>query len=217
MDKTLPKNLIPDHWKNFYSTAIDPIIKFFIRINANPNVFTTIGFLVSIVAAYFAAKGSFRIGSLILLVSGICDTIDGKVARASGKTTRFGALYDSSLDRYAEVLYFLGMAVYFVHAEWYKTSVAIFMGLGGSMMVSYVKARAEGLGFKCDVGLLQRPERILILAAGGLIHPNALATSIWIIAVMANFTAIQRIVHIRKKDGKKARRTCKSGGRLPWY
>jgi len=204
MDKTLPNAIIPDHWKTFYSTAISPVIDFFIRINANPNVFTTIGFLVSIGAAYFASKGSFRIASLILLLSGICDTIDGKVARASGKTTKFGALYDSSLDRYAEVLYFLGLAIFFVHAEWYKTSVAIFLGLSGSMMVSYVRARAEGLGFECKVGLLQRPERILLLAAGGLIHPYALVTAIWIIAIGANFTAIQRIVHIRSKDGKPA-------------
>ncbi|NQT26638.1 CDP-alcohol phosphatidyltransferase family protein [candidate division KSB1 bacterium] len=202
MDKTLPKKIIPDRWKDYYSTAINPVINFFIRIDANPNMFTSIGFLVSIVAAYFAAKGSFRIASLILLGSGICDTIDGKVARASGKTSKFGALYDSSLDRYAEVFYFLGLAVFFVHAEWYRTSVAIFFGLGGSMMVSYVRARAEGLGFECNVGLLQRPERILLLAVGGLIHPYALVTAIWIIAIMANFTAVQRIVHIWKQDGK---------------
>jgi CDP-diacylglycerol--glycerol-3-phosphate 3-phosphatidyltransferase len=202
MAKALPKNLIPDYWKTSYSAAINPIINFCIRIGANPNMFTTIGFLVSIFAAYFAAKGSFRIASLILLLSGICDTIDGKVARASGKTTKFGALYDSSLDRYAEVLYFLGMAIYFVHEEWYKTSVAIFLGLGGSMMVSYVRARAEGLGFACSVGMFQRPERILLLAAGGLIHPYALAAAVWIIAIMSNFTAAQRIVYIRNQDGK---------------
>lgn len=201
MDRTLPKQLIPEHWKTFYSTAIDPVINFFIRLNANPNMFTTLGFLVSIAAAYFAAQGSFRIASLLLLLSGVCDTFDGKVARAGGRTTKFGALYDSSLDRYAEVLYFLGMAAYFVHAEWYKTSVAIFIGLGGSMMVSYVRARAEGLGFECKVGLLQRPERILLLAVGGLIHLYALATAIWIIAILANVTAVQRIWHIRKKDG----------------
>ena len=204
MDKTVPNSIIPDHWKAFYSSAISPVINFFIRLDANPNTFTTIGFIVSIVAAYFAAQGSFKIASLVLLLSGICDTIDGKVARASGKTTKFGALYDSSLDRYAEVLYFLGMAIFFVHAEWYKTSVAIFLGLSGSMMVSYVRARAEGLGFECKVGLLQRPERILLLAAGGLIHTYALVTSIWIIAIGANFTAIQRIVHIRSKDGNPA-------------
>lgn len=200
MEKAIPNKIIPDNWKDFYSSLITPITDFFIRLNANPNAFTTAGLLISFVAAYFAMKGAFRTASIWLLLSGICDTIDGKLARASGKETRFGALYDSTLDRYAEVLYFLGMAFYFVHAEWYKTSVAIFLGLGGSMMVSYVRARAEGLGFDCKVGLLQRPERIILLAIGGLIHPYALAVSIWLIAVFANLTAIHRLMHIRKMD-----------------
>lgn len=200
MDKGIPEKIIPDSWKEFYSSLITPITDFFIRFNANPNAFTTAGLLISVVAAYFAMKGSFQTASFWLLLSGLCDTIDGKLARASGKETRFGALYDSTLDRYAELLYFLGLAFYFVHAEWYRTSVAIFLGLGGSMMVSYVRARAEGLGFDCKVGLLQRPERILLLAIGGFIHPYALAVAIWIIAVFANITAVHRLVHIRKMD-----------------
>ena len=200
MQSATPKSIISESWKAKYAAAIKPLIDFFHRIDATPNQFTTAGLVFSGVAAFNAARGSFRIASLILLAAGICDTIDGKLARSSGKVSRFGALYDSSLDRYSEVLYFLGLAFYFVHAGWYKTSVAIFIGLSGSMMVSYVRARAEGLGFECKEGLLQRAERILLLAAGGLIHLYALAAAIWIIAILSNLTAVQRILHVRKKD-----------------
>ncbi len=200
MGLALPKKFISDEAKDSYAKAIKPVIDFFHRINASPNAFTTAGLLISIGGAYGAAKGSFRLASLLLLAAGLCDTIDGKLARSSGKVSKFGALYDSSLDRYSEAVYFLGLAFYFVHAGWYKTAVAVFIGLSGSMMVSYVRARAEGLGFECKEGLLQRAERILILVAGGLIHLYALVGAIWIIAVFSNITAIQRILNVRKQD-----------------
>jgi CDP-diacylglycerol--glycerol-3-phosphate 3-phosphatidyltransferase len=92
------------------------------------------------------------------------------------------------------------MALYFIRSGWYLTSGAIAAGLGGSMMVSYVKARAEGLGFECNVGLLQRAERILILGAGALIHLYALVLAIWIVAILSNITAIQRIIHVWRAD-----------------
>jgi CDP-diacylglycerol--glycerol-3-phosphate 3-phosphatidyltransferase len=200
MRLALPKKFISDKTKDNYAKAIKPVIDFFHRIDASPNAFTTAGLVISVGGAYFASKGSFRTASLFLLAAGLCDTIDGKLARSSGKASKFGALYDSSLDRYSEAIYFLGLAFYFVHAGWYKTAVAVFVGLSGSMMVSYVRARAEGLGFECKDGILQRAERILILVAGGLIHLYALVGAIWIIAIFSNITAVQRILHIRKKD-----------------
>lgn len=193
---------IPDWLKNGYLNLLNPLIQLAIKFDLNPNTFTIIGFILSCVAAYFVATGHLRIAACIILLAGLFDTIDGKLARASNKVTRFGALFDSTLDRYSEVIFFFGMAFYFIGQEWYLTSVAIAIGLGGSLMVSYVRARAEGLGFQCNVGIMQRAERLLLLALGGLIHLYALATAIWIIAVMSNFTAIQRIIHVRKEDRK---------------
>jgi CDP-diacylglycerol--glycerol-3-phosphate 3-phosphatidyltransferase len=192
--------LIPDGLKNAFLSTLNPIVGFSTNLNVHPNTFTTIGFLTSCIAAYFMALGSFRIAACLILLSGLCDTIDGKLARETGKVTKFGALYDSTLDRYSEVVFFLGMAFYFIKHGWYLTSVAVAIGLGGSLMVSYVRARAEGLGFQCNVGILQRAERLLLLGIGGLLHLYTLAAAVWIIAVLSNITAIHRIIHIRKKD-----------------
>ena len=199
----LPSSFIPENVIKSYRTAIRPVIEFFKRANIHPNAFTTFGLILSGLAGYYVSIGKFRIAGLVLVFGGICDTLDGSLARASGKVSRFGAFYDSTLDRYAEVLFFLGMAYYFVDAGWYKTSVAIFLGLSGSLLVSYVRARAEALDIECKVGILQRPERIILLVAGALIYPPyTLVFSIWIIAILANYTAIQRIVHVYKADQK---------------
>jgi CDP-diacylglycerol--glycerol-3-phosphate 3-phosphatidyltransferase len=166
----------------------------------HPNTFTTLGFIVSCISTYFMGVGSFRIAALLVLLAGMFDTIDGKLARDSGKVSRFGALFDSTLDRYSEVILFFGMAHYFVEHDQIWNSIAVAVALGGSLMVSYIRARAEGLGFECKVGILQRPERLLLIAIGGLIHPLALIVAIWIIAVLSNITAVVCIVHVWKED-----------------
>jgi len=197
----IPKDeLIPDRLINAYLSALNPIVELMTRLSIHPNTFTTFGFLVGCLAAYFVAVGSLRLGACLILLSGLCDSIDGKLARSSGQVTKFGALYDSSMDRYSEVIFFIGMAFYFVKNGWYLTSIAIAVGLGGSLMVSYVRARAEGLGFDCRVGLLQRAERLLLLGIGGFTHLYGLIAAIWIIAVMSNITAIQRIVYVWRED-----------------
>jgi CDP-diacylglycerol--glycerol-3-phosphate 3-phosphatidyltransferase len=193
---------IPNKWKEIYFSILNPLIKILMKLNFNPNTFTTIGILTSCIAAYFALAGLFRYAGILILLAGVFDTIDGQLARASNKVTRFGALFDSTMDRYSEVMYFFGMAFYFIKNGWYLTSVAIAIGLGGSLMVSYVRARAEGLGFECNVGFLQRPERFLLLGIGGIIHKYILVGAIWIIAVMSNVTAIHRIVHVWHQDNK---------------
>ena len=135
------------------------------------------------------------------------DIIDGKVARKTGLSSKFGALLDSSLDRYSEVFMFLGTAIFFVESDHPLTSIMIFLALGGSMMVSYVRARAEGLGYDCKVGIMQRPERIVYVGFASLIHPFALEVVIWMIAILANFTAFQRMYHVwvlEKKEKKAA-------------
>ena len=199
---------IPGWLKNVFLRALNPIVNIATKLNINPNTLTTLSFLFGCVAGYFVAVGLLRIAAVFILLSGVFDAVDGKLARHSGRVTKFGALYDSTLDRYSEVIFFFGMAFYFIKQSNTPTSVAVAVGLGGSMMVSYVRARAEGLGFNCKVGLLQRAERLLLLGLGGLIHETALITSIWLIAVLSNITAIQRIIHVKKKD--------RSGNQLPF-
>lgn len=186
--------------RNFYLSILDPIVGLSNRLNVHPNTFTTVGFFAGCVAAYFVAVGSLRTAACLILLSGVFDNIDGKLARYSGKVSKFGALYDSTMDRYSEVIFFFGMAFYFIKNGWYLTSVAVAVGLGGSLMVSYVRARAEGLGFECTVGILQRAERLLLLGLGGLIHLYTLVAAIWIVAVMSNVTAIHRIIHVWRED-----------------
>ena len=193
-------NILPDSVKNWYLRLIEPVVRFMLSLEMNPNFLTTIGFLLTIVAAFCFATGNLRWGGAIVLLAGTFDIIDGKVARASNRVTKFGALYDSTLDRYAEVIMFFGMAFYFVKIDMFLTSIAVSFALGGSLMVSYVRARAEALGFHCKVGIMQRPERIVYIGFGALIHMKVLIFAIAIIAIFANFTAIQRLYHVWKQE-----------------
>lgn len=197
-------NLLPDGIRNWYLRLINPVIEFFISLELNPNFLTTVGFILTLGAAGLFATGYLRIAGAIILLAGTFDIIDGKVARATNRVTKFGALYDSTLDRYAEVIMFFGLAFYFVKEEWFITSIAVSIALGGSIMVSYIRARAEALGFHCKVGIMQRPERVVYIGFGAIIHIYTLIFAILLIAVFANVTAIQRVYHIwAVENGKK--------------
>ncbi|HOX86055.1 MAG TPA: CDP-alcohol phosphatidyltransferase family protein [bacterium] len=194
--------LFSDSLKNRFRLFFDPLVGFLVRRNFNPNHLTTLSLLFCAIASYFFAKGALRWGAFYLLVGGTLDMIDGSVARASNRVTKFGALYDSTLDRYAEILVFLGIGIHFTFSINLESNlrniaiIAVFLSLAGSVMVSYVRARAEGLGFDCRVGLLQRPERLVALSIGLLISEIALIVVMLLIAALANFTAVQRIYHI---------------------
>ncbi len=189
-------DILPEGIKSWYLRLIQPVVDFFIRLELNPNFFTTIGFLLTIGSAVLFATGYLRTAGVIVLLAGTFDIVDGKVARLSGRVTKFGALYDSTLDRYSEVIMFFGLAFYFVKADMFLTSVAVSFALGGSVMVSYVRARAEALGFQCKVGIMQRPERVVYIGFGAIFHITVLIFAIMLIAVFANVTAIQRIYHV---------------------
>lgn len=197
-------DILPDGIKKWYLRLIQPVIDFFVRLELNPNFFTTIGFILTVGAAVLFAIGQLRIAGAIVLLAGTFDIVDGKVARATGRVTKFGALYDSTLDRYSEVIMFFGMAFYFVKADMFLTSVAVSFAIGGSIMVSYVRARAEALGFQCKVGIMQRPERVVYIGIGAMIHLYTLIFAIMLIAIFANITAIQRLYHVwMQENGKK--------------
>ncbi len=189
--------------KQDLSEFLQPSTDFLVKKRLRPNYITIAGFLLSLGAALlfastFVAPLKFRLAGCLVLLAGLCDIFDGQVARAGQKRTKFGALLDSTADRYAEILVYFGMAIDFVRAEWWATSTALFFAMAGSLMVSYIRARAEGLGEECQVGFMQRPERVIAIGVGALLGREALAVVMCMIAVLANFTAIERLWHLRK-------------------
>jgi phosphatidylglycerophosphate synthase len=178
---------------HFLDKPLAPIAK---QIPLSPNILSFAGFTVTVAAAVLVPFNSITAGSLIL-IGGLFDLIDGVVARTNGKATKFGALLDSTLDRYADASIFLGIMWFFLTQK--NIGGLFFAGgsLVGSLLISYVRARAEGLGFDCHVGLIERPERIVLLAAGCL--TGWIFEVIILLFVLSHITVIQRIVYIYRK------------------
>jgi CDP-diacylglycerol--glycerol-3-phosphate 3-phosphatidyltransferase len=193
------------------------IVKPLAHWGITPNMLTGVGFLLSLVTAFVIAQGHLVIGGLLVLFAGIFDMFDGAVARVSNTASTFGAFFDSTLDRYSESVILFGLLYYALQHPGLKDALwpapheqswmisFIFIAVVGSLMVSYTKARAEGLGIECKTGLLARPERVVLLALG-LIS----STSIWalaLLAVLSNVTAVERMITvwhtIRQANGKK--------------
>ena len=158
--------------------VINPVVKLLIRAGLTPNMITTIGLLLNIGVAIIFISGAEegRRGDLsyvgwagaLILFAGLFDMLDGQVARLGNMSSQFGALYDSVLDRYSELILFLGICYYLVSHHYFLSSLFAFIGLIGSMMVSYTRARAEGLGIECKDRLMQRPERVIIVGVSAL-------------------------------------------------
>ncbi|MFC1562464.1 CDP-alcohol phosphatidyltransferase family protein [candidate division KSB1 bacterium] len=205
--KELKTKVLPSFIQDFYYSLINPLVSFLIKRGVHPNFLTTLGLLLSIITAVLVAEGYFFMAGLMIIAAGSCDMVDGKVARASGLGSKFGALYDSAIDRYSETILFFGVCFYFVQNKMYITSIGGFIAISGSLMVSYIRARAEALDLKCKVGLMQRPERLIFLSIGCLLgdltfsepyYPISLIIAIWAIAISSNFTAIHRLYYIWK-------------------
>ncbi len=209
-------SILPPKLKEGFLNSLNPLVRWLVKLNLSPNWFTTLSLVVGAGSGVYYGTGRLRCGGALVLICGLLDTLDGKVARATNRVTRFGALYDSTLDRYAEVIAFFGMAFYFVAHQQLLVSVGICVALAGSLMVSYVRARAEGLGFECKVGLMQRPERLVLVGLGSLIHEYALIAAIFVIAVLSNFTAGQRLYHVWVADRiARSRESDSPEGKLP--
>lgn len=192
--------LLPQNWQNRFLDLLTPLIKMLARWGIHPNAFTLAGFVITLVAAAAFFEGELRIGGLLILAGGLCDCIDGNLARAMKKASRFGALFDSTIDRFSEFVMFLGILAYFISRNEYVTAIVVFMAMCGSVMVSYSRARAESLGFEAQAGLMQRPERIVFLGLGALIHPVALTFSVWLVAIFANLTVLQRLSRAHQQN-----------------
>ena len=201
-----------DFLQKIIDVIITPVIKGMIRIGFTPNLVTTIGFVLNIAATimllYAAGEmtGSTSIvgwSGAVILFAGLFDMMDGRLARIGNMSSMFGALWDSTLDRYSELFTLFGIAMYLILNSWVTGGVLTFLAMVGSVMVSYVRARAEGLGIECKVGLMQRPERVVLTSLGAIlcgIFDNLwfLVVPIVIIAILANITAFWRICHCYK-------------------
>ena len=175
-----------------------PVARLLARGGVSPNAVTLFGLLVAGVSALLLALGNLWAGGVVVLVSGVFDLFDGALARETGRATPFGALLDSVVDRFAEVVVLLGLLVYYLDRSSVEGSVLVYLALAASLMVSYVRARAEGLEVECEVGVMTRPERVALLG-GGLVLGHWWSTGLLVIlgvlAGLALVTTIQRVVH----------------------
>jgi CDP-diacylglycerol--glycerol-3-phosphate 3-phosphatidyltransferase len=180
-----------------FKGILDPIGVFLNRTGLLPNTVTILGLVGNTAGAILIALGYITWGGILVLVMGPVDALDGTMARLRGQATVFGAFVDSVTDRYSELVIFLGLLIHFLKTGNTTAVTLVYLAAAGSVLVSYIKGRAEGLGFTCKVGLLTRAERYLVLAP--LLVINQPVIALWIIAILANFTAVQRILHIRNQ------------------
>jgi CDP-diacylglycerol--glycerol-3-phosphate 3-phosphatidyltransferase len=199
--------LINKHWVSGFETVIEPLARILINLRIHPHVLTFSGLGISLLAFNFFRQGYFFSAGVMVVLAGVCDVLDGRLARETNRMSKFGALMDSTIDRYSEVLLFLGLAMFFYDKHSHIVYLII-LAIAGSFMVSYTRARAEGLGIACKVGLMKREERITYLAIGSLLGaiPKIgiyfVLVTIWFIAIFANVTVIQRVIFIRKEMKK---------------
>ncbi len=197
---------IPRWVQKPFDAVLTPLARSLGERGVTPNAITTVGTLVLVASGVAFAAHGVRLGGLLLLLSGVCDVLDGKVARGNGLVTTFGAFYDSTLDRIGEAVMLLGIAWYFVSGGVAQglapmAMAVTFVAAGAGLIVSYARARAEGLGLDCKVGIAQRAERILGLGAPTLFFgpgPNGylLLTLVSALALLAAITVVQRIVYV---------------------
>lgn len=185
--------------KDDVAEILRPSTQYLVKIRCRPDFLTLMGFALNLGAAVLFGLDHLRWGGFTVLLAGVFDLMDGQVARAGRTATTFGALLDSTVDRYSEIVVWFGIAVSFIRAGSLWTSSALFFALAGSLMVSYVRARAEGLGEECRAGFMQRPERVIAIGVGALVGKAGLTVAVWVIAVLANFTALERVMVVRNR------------------
>ena len=189
------KQTFTDRLRKIFKGILDPIGAFLNRTGLTPNAITLLGLAGTAVGAYFLAMGNMTTGAFILLSSVLVDAFDGTMARLRGDPSDFGGFVDSVSDRYAELVTFAGLLYFFLTKADYPGVMVTFAAAAGSVLVSYVKARAEGLGFTAKVGILTRVERYLVLIP--LLVFDQPFIAVCIIALLGNITAFQRILFVR--------------------
>ncbi|HEY9231549.1 MAG TPA: CDP-alcohol phosphatidyltransferase family protein [Blastocatellia bacterium] len=186
--------------------VIDAMVRGLARSRINPNVLTFLGLLMNIGCGVLFGYGMFFKAGLLMILANIFDMFDGQVARLRGRVTRFGAFFDSVIDRYSDIIVFVGIMVYYARlTSGHSTLLVTLTGLAlvGSVMISYSRARAESLDIACKVGFLERPERVVLLIIGSLTEVGPLTSPflhkmpqvLWVLAVLSHWTVVHRIYH----------------------
>lgn len=189
------KKTFTDFLRVSFKWVLDPIGGFLNRLGLTPNSVTLLGVFGNIIAAYFIARGQIQLGGLIVLIVWPIDALDGTMARLRGEASDWGAFVDSVSDRYSELIILGALLYYFAMSNQHSAEITTFAAASGSILVSYVKARAEAQSFSAKEGLLTRAERYFVLGPSLLFGFPAIG--VWIIAILANFTAFQRIWVVR--------------------
>ena len=198
-----PKTLT-DYLRLWFKWVLDPLGRFFNSLGFTPMMMTMLGLAGNAVGAYFLARGEMLTGGILVALMTPIDALDGTMARLRGEASAWGAYVDSVSDRYSELIIYGGLLYHFLEIGDQLGGILTFAAAAGSVLVSYVKARAEGLGYEAKVGILTRAERYLILAPALIF--NRLDIGLIILAVFANITALQRIWYVRKFARTKARK-----------
>lgn len=204
-EKAKTKRILPRSFIDAVLNSMNSVAALFIKLRLTPNSITVLAFLVGVGAGvfFYLGKPGWAIAAVVLC--GLLDILDGKVAVQTQKASKFGAIFDSTMDRYSEFFIYLGIAMYF-RGHW--AVWLIFFTFLGSSMVSYTRARAEGLGFECRVGIMQRAERMVLIVLGTVIgvifnvYDTALIVALGAIALISNITAIQRTFHVKKQENR---------------
>ena len=175
---------------------LDPVVSLLFSLGVPPLLVSFVGLAAALAAAWAIVRGSLFWGGIWTLFSGVCDVLDGGLARRAGRETKFGAFIDSTFDRVSEFFVYGALLVYFADKGFPRLLlVVIWVAMGASFLVSYARARIEGLGATCTVGLLERPERFVLLVVGLLAGPRATIAALIVIALGASFTVVERISH----------------------
>jgi len=181
--------------------VLDSVVRGFAASGVNPNFLTFIGFGINLLAAYLFAYGYFRWAGLTIILAGVFDMTDGRVARLEGRVTPFGGFYDSVMDRYSDLCLLIGLLIYYGRINRFLYVSLVAVAMIGSVMVSYTRARAENVIPSCKVGFLERPERVVLIIIGAMF--DRMAPVLWLIAVLSNVTVIHRIAHTRQEARKR--------------
>ena len=191
--------------RSLLTPIVDAIARVLVKLGFSPSGLTIIGVLVACVAAALIAQGMLAAGGVVMLVAGVFDMFDGAVARMTNRATKFGALFDSVMDRVSEAVVLLGLLWFYLDDGEQLGAVLVYVSIVGSTLVSYVRARAEGLGIECKGGLMQRPERVASLGIGIIVGQwwePAVLIVLGVIAVLTVVTTVQRVVETARAAGE---------------
>ncbi len=191
--------------RSILSPIVDAIARVLVKLGFSPSGLTVIGVLVACVAAALIAQGMLAVGGVVVLIAGVFDMFDGAVARMTNRATKFGAFFDSVMDRVSEAIVLLGLLWFYLEDGEQLGAVLVYVAIVGSTMVSYARARAEGLGIECKGGLMQRPERVASLGVGIIVGQwwePAVLIVLGVIAALTVVTTVQRVVETARGAGE---------------